>query len=962
MYRLSDESGSDGTGFDFLGLMRSNFVQLDMIDFTRSEELFKRGFYQDRFRLKTGYFATEDMIVGVDVHQEKFAALLKQMRSIRPFPEPSLNPCDIPFDEMILLKVDLQVNIYQTKFELKKGRPQLLTNTYIAETLSNDPALKDFLKRVRQNAPPLLLPKLESRYKLSEYLKKSRKHNKLEDPEVFQEAHPAKPEPIEPVIPAELPKKKLQTKVPRKEQASNFVPADAVLETVLGSQQSGRKIAHSVSTGLPEPQPEPKAPPAVKIDFSQLESVKEERVVVTARIIGYLPDATDLVVQNLRDKLLIRDDFRVYISSPDGHLQYAVDFENTRAILRFFNLRELEPDTASRIDFKIIQAISEPVETGFKNKFGAHVGMGGGIYNAVTNAMNVGSNSFALFLKNPKRWVSPMVSDEDASKFIELCKEYNFNPRTDVLPHGSYFINLANPDPEKAKQSLECFVDDLVRCEKLNIGHYNFHPGSSLGSDHEESLKRLAANINQAIERTSFVKIVIENMAGHGNLVGGELEDIQKVIALVDNKNRVGVCVDTCHTFAAGYDLRDEEAWDKFWKEFDTKIGAQYLSALHINDSKAPLGANRDLHQRLGWGFLGLECFRLLANDSRFENIPLILEVPVEPKDDSGFGEDIKLLEWLVGKSKDDKEVIEKSIALQKLGEKERKEQLAKFEKKKAKPAPKRAKGQATLTSITKKRKVEVKVGPESDPQNSQESTVQSKMTVAGQGLVGQKSSCCEHTREDGHPAGQHHGSVPFTKLSGRTDGAHAGRAQTHDCRVGKSVQNGITIDTLDAASVRRPSQPDREIDCRRKHSEEDHDIVATYAVCKNPCYISAQNSRCVHHCNCCVRCGLSESNVRDLKSTDFLLRSYNLEKNRVIFCVGVVASVSSTLALVYLSLIRKLDIASKDVQINANILMPHLNPTVENNLFSNNGNTIPPTDPPSVATPKALDRLRRNQ
>ncbi|KAG7880070.1 hypothetical protein KL905_001563 [Ogataea polymorpha] len=352
-------------------------------------------------------------------------------------------------------------------------------------------------------------------------------------------------------------------------------------------------------------------------------------------------------------------------------------------------------------------------ETGFKHKFGAHVGMGGGIFNSVTNAMNVGCNSFALFLKNPKRWVSPMFSDEDASKFVEYCKEHGFNPRTDVLPHGSYFINMANPDPAKAQQSLECFLDDLVRCEKLDIGHYNFHPGSSLGSDHEESLKRLAANINKAIEQTSFVKIVIENMAGHGNLVGGELEDIQKVISMIDKKERVGVCIDTCHTFAAGYDLRDEEAWTKFWDEFDSKIGFQYLSALHINDSKAPLGANRDLHQRLGWGFLGLECFRLLANDPRLEGIPLILEVPVEPKDDSAFGEDIKLLEWLVGKSKDDKEVLEKSIELQKLGEKERKEQLAKFEKKKEKKPAKRAKGQATIAKLVKKQKIEVKVETE---------------------------------------------------------------------------------------------------------------------------------------------------------------------------------------------------------------------------------------------------------
>ncbi|ODV86351.1 hypothetical protein CANARDRAFT_6833 [[Candida] arabinofermentans NRRL YB-2248] len=342
-------------------------------------------------------------------------------------------------------------------------------------------------------------------------------------------------------------------------------------------------------------------------------------------------------------------------------------------------------------------------ETAFKHKFGAHVGMGGGVYNAVTNAMNVGANSFALFLKNPKRWVSPMISDEDAMKFKEFCKVHGYDSMTDVLPHGSYFINLANPDPEKETTSLTSFIDDLTRCEKLNIGLYNFHPGSSLGSNHDESLQRLAKNINIAVKKTTFVKIVIENMAGHGNLIGGQLDDISRVISLIEDKSRVGVCIDTCHTFAAGYDIREEDNWKKFWDQFEEKIGFQYLSALHLNDSKAPLGANRDLHQRIGWGFLGLECFRLLANDPRFEKIPLILEIPADPKDDSPFGEDIKLLEWLVGKEKDDPEYLEKSEALQKLGQREREEQLLKFEKKTVKRERDEAKND--ITSMLKKQK-----------------------------------------------------------------------------------------------------------------------------------------------------------------------------------------------------------------------------------------------------------------
>ncbi|OWB50740.1 hypothetical protein B5S33_g4573 [[Candida] boidinii] len=343
-------------------------------------------------------------------------------------------------------------------------------------------------------------------------------------------------------------------------------------------------------------------------------------------------------------------------------------------------------------------------ETKFTHKFGAHVGMSGGIYNAVTNAMNVGANSFALFVKSPRRFVSPMFSDEDADLFKSLCEKYNFNTRRDILPHGSYFINLANPDPVKNKGSLETFIDDLTRCEKLDVGLYNFHPGSSLGTDHKEALKRLAQNINKAIEATSFVKIVIENMAGHGNLIGGKLEEIAEVISMIDNKERVGVCVDTCHSFAAGYDLTDEEKWNKFWDDFDKIIGLKYLSSLHVNDSKAPLGANRDLHERLGWGFIGLECFRLLANDKRLKDIPLILEVPAG-KDDKAFGEDIKLLEWLVGKEKDNKEYIEKSIALQKLGAPERKIQGAKIEKRDGKRKLEVQKGKDVLSMLKKTKK-----------------------------------------------------------------------------------------------------------------------------------------------------------------------------------------------------------------------------------------------------------------
>lgn len=334
--------------------------------------------------------------------------------------------------------------------------------------------------------------------------------------------------------------------------------------------------------------------------------------------------------------------------------------------------------------------------------------MAGGVSKAVTNAMDIGANSFALFLKSPRKWVSPDIKDEEASEFKRLCEKYGYNPRTDILPHGSYFINLANPDHEKAEKAYGGFIDDLRRCEKLDIGLYNFHPGSSLDGDRREALERLASNINRAIKETTFVKIVLENMAGHGNLIGSDLQDIRDVIDLVEDKSRVGVCIDTCHTFAAGYDITTQEKWDAFWKQYEEIIGWEYLCAFHLNDSKAPLGANRDLHQKLGYGFLGLEVFRIVANDKRLENVPIILETPVG-KDDSVYGEEIKLLEWLQGKSADDAEFMEKSEELSKLGAKERAEHLKKFEVKNAKTEKKGKKraGGDILSLLLKKPKAE---------------------------------------------------------------------------------------------------------------------------------------------------------------------------------------------------------------------------------------------------------------
>ncbi|AET41238.1 DNA-(apurinic or apyrimidinic site) lyase APN1 Ecym_7413 [Eremothecium cymbalariae DBVPG len=321
-----------------------------------------------------------------------------------------------------------------------------------------------------------------------------------------------------------------------------------------------------------------------------------------------------------------------------------------------------------------------------KYKFGAHVSAAGGISNSVSNAFNIGCNSFAMFLKSPRQWNSKPYTKEEIQKFKDNCDKLGYNAKTDILPHGSYFINLANPDHEKAEKAYGAFIDDLQRCEQLGIGLYNFHPGSSLKGDHQRQLDQLAKYINKAIDETSFVKIVLENMAGHGNLIGSNLNDLKTVISLVEKKGRVGVCVDTCHTFAAGYDISDQKSFDSFWKQFDSIVGMKYLSGIHLNDSKAPLAANADRHELLGEGYLGLGVFHTISHTDFLKNIPVILETP--QKEDKGYGEEIKLLEWLETLDVDvtkNEEYLLKSEQLHKRGFKSRQEFATKFEKKRAK-------------------------------------------------------------------------------------------------------------------------------------------------------------------------------------------------------------------------------------------------------------------------------------
>ncbi|KAF8461280.1 xylose isomerase-like protein [Kalaharituber pfeilii] len=301
---------------------------------------------------------------------------------------------------------------------------------------------------------------------------------------------------------------------------------------------------------------------------------------------------------------------------------------------------------------------------------GAHVSAAGGPHNAVNAALSIGSTAFALFLKSQRKWNSQPLKDNDISSFKSLCVQMVYDPKKHIMPHGSYLVNLAQPDEEKWWKSVECFLDDLGRCEALGVGLYNFHPGSTLGNHRPLCIERIAKALNHAHKQTRIVKTVLENMASHGNIIGSTLEDLRDIISLVDDKSRVGVCIDTCHAFAAGYDLRTESVFNQFWEQFDQIVGKEYLSGMHLNDSKAPLGSRRDLHENIGRGCLGLEAFRLVMNCDRLRNVPMVLETPVEEA--WTWGEEIKLLERLVGAKGDEEWFLKTSRKLQDEGRSER--------------------------------------------------------------------------------------------------------------------------------------------------------------------------------------------------------------------------------------------------------------------------------------------------
>lgn len=257
---------------------------------------------------------------------------------------------------------------------------------------------------------------------------------------------------------------------------------------------------------------------------------------------------------------------------------------------------------------------------------GAHVSAAGGVYNAPLNAHNIGANAFALFTKNQRQWIAKPLEQSAITVFKARCQQYGFHPEA-ILPHDSYLINLGSPDAEKLEKSRNAFIDEMDRCQQLGLHLLNFHPGSHLKKISEsDCLALIAESINMAHQAVPNVVAVIENTAGQGSNLGWRFEHLAEIIAQVEDKTRVGVCIDTCHTFAAGYDLRTEQATEQTFAEFDQIVGMPYLRGMHLNDSKGKLGSHLDRHNSLGAGEIGWDCFRYLMQDPRFDNIPLVLE------------------------------------------------------------------------------------------------------------------------------------------------------------------------------------------------------------------------------------------------------------------------------------------------------------------------------------------------
>ncbi len=276
--------------------------------------------------------------------------------------------------------------------------------------------------------------------------------------------------------------------------------------------------------------------------------------------------------------------------------------------------------------------------------FGPHVSAEGGVENAPLNAHALGATAFGLFTKNQRQWISKPLTPHGIRTFRDNCEKLGYQP-FQILAHDSYLINLGNPEPEMLRKSRDAFLDEMQRCEQLGLDRLNFHPGAHLNKiSEEECIALIAESINMALCASRGVIAVIENTAGQGSNLGYRFEHLKQIIDLVEDKDRVGVCLDTCHTFTAGYNISTPAGFKEVFSEFDRIVGFSYLKGMHLNDSKKELASRVDRHDSLGEGFLGMEIFAQIMNDPRFDGIPLILETP----DESRWPSEIQLLKSLI--------------------------------------------------------------------------------------------------------------------------------------------------------------------------------------------------------------------------------------------------------------------------------------------------------------------------
>jgi deoxyribonuclease-4 len=261
---------------------------------------------------------------------------------------------------------------------------------------------------------------------------------------------------------------------------------------------------------------------------------------------------------------------------------------------------------------------------------GAHVSISGGVENAPVNAHKIGAKAFGLFVKNQRQWEAKPLTRQNIEAFKQNCNEYGYQPGH-ILPHDGYLINLGHPEKEGIEKSRKAFLDEMQRCEQLGLDRLNFHPGSHLKQISEEAcMKRIAESVNIVLDKTEGVIAVLENTAGQGSNIGYTFEQLRFIIDLIEDKKRIGVCIDTCHSYAAGYDIKTQEGFRRTFEKFDEIIGFHYLKGIHLNDAKKGLGSRVDRHDSLGKGLLGIEAFRHLMNDDRFDDLPIILETPDE--------------------------------------------------------------------------------------------------------------------------------------------------------------------------------------------------------------------------------------------------------------------------------------------------------------------------------------------